>query len=102
MSGVEFLVLVLLFIFVFSKLKRLVSNSQYLSDNLKGQRHELNQFWLIVFFGYGLRVILQFMYGHYYLVIPKTYTRQMLYYVSNPVMDAPNVIYVYWKHYVAF
>ena len=55
-----------------------------------------------MFFGYGLRVIMQFMYGHYYLVIPKTYTRQMLYYVSNPVMDAPNVIYVYWKHYVAF
>ena len=42
------------------------------------------------------------MYGHYYLVIPKLYTRWMLYYVSNPVMDIPNVIYVYWKHFVTF
>jgi hypothetical protein len=26
----------------------------------------------------------------------------MLYYISNPVMDVPNVLYVYWKHAVTF
>jgi hypothetical protein len=26
----------------------------------------------------------------------------MLYYVSNPVMDVPNVLYVYWMHAVTF
>ena len=42
------------------------------------------------------------MYGHYYLVFPWYYTRWMLYYLSNPVMDVPNVLYVYWKHAVTF
>jgi hypothetical protein len=47
-------------------------------------------------------MIVQFMYGHYYLFIPKLYTRWMLYDITNPVMDAPNVLYVYWKHYITF
>ncbi len=42
------------------------------------------------------------MYGHYYLIFPWYYTRWMLYYLSNPVMDVPNVLYVYWKHAVTF
>jgi hypothetical protein len=42
------------------------------------------------------------MYGHYYTIFPWYYTRWMLYYVSNPIMDVPNVLYVYWKHAVTF
>jgi len=42
------------------------------------------------------------MYGHYYLIFPRVYTRWMLYYVTNPIFDIPNVLYVYWKHYATF
>ena len=98
-SGVEFFVLVALFVAVFTKLSKLLDDTDLLNSALKEQRRELKLFWIIVFFGYGLRTIIQFMYGHYYLIFPREYTRWMLYYSSNPIMDVPNVLYVYWKHF---
>jgi hypothetical protein len=101
-SGCEFLILSILFVVLFTKLTRLLRDSEFLNSDLKSQRKELKLFWLTVFFGYGLRCILQFLYGQYWRFIPQYYTRWMLYYISNPVMDVPNVLYVYWKHAVTF
>ena len=101
-SGSEFLLLSVLFIIVFAKLTRMLSQSKYLSMELKSQQKDLKFFWLTVFFGYGIRTVVQFMYGHYYLIIHWYYARWMLYYISNPIMDVPNVLYVYWKHAVTF
>lgn len=80
----------------------LKKKSVYLNADLKAQRRDLQIFWITIFLGYGVRTILQFLYGHYYLFIPHYYTRWNLYYISNPIMDVPNLLYVYWKHYVAF
>ena len=101
-SGCEFFILTALFVFVFYRLTKLLNESEYLNLELKKQRKDLQLFWVAVFFGYGVRTVLQFFYGHYYLVIPKQYTRWMLYDALNPVMDIPNVLYVYWKHFITF
>ena len=101
-SGCEFFILTSLFVFVFYKLTKLLNESEYLNLELNKQRKDLQLFWIAVFFGYGIRTVLQFFYGHYYLVIPKYYSRWMLYVALNPVMDIPNVLYVYWKHFVTF
>jgi hypothetical protein len=68
-SGLEFLVLTVMFGISFYILSKLLKESDILNSILKNQRRELVLFWITVSFGYGVRTVIQLLYGYYYLFI---------------------------------
>ena len=59
-------------------------------------------FWITVGIGYGIRTVVQFLYGYYYLFIKQLFWRWMLYLISCPLLDIPSVVYVFYVHYKTF
>jgi hypothetical protein len=55
-----------------------------------------------VAFGYGVRTVVQLLYGHYYLFIKEFYWRWMLYLITCPLLDIPNILYVFYVHFKIF
>ena len=68
-SGLEFLALTVMFAIAFYILSRLLKESDILNTILRNQRRELVLFWITVAFGYGVRTVIQLLYGYYYLFI---------------------------------
>lgn len=101
-SGLEFLALTIMFCVSFYILAKLLKHSKNLSSVLQNQRKELTIFWVTIAFGYGLRTIIQFLYGHYYLFIKQFFWRWMLYFITCPLLDIPNILYVFFVHYKTF
>lgn len=91
-----------MFIIVFLNLRKLLEKNEYLNIQLKSQRTDLQKFWLIVSFTYGVRTIFQFLLGHYYLFIKDYFWRWNLYFYMNPILDTPNILYVFYMHYKTF
>lgn len=83
-------------------LNQLLSKGKNLNSSLSKQRKELACYWITIMIGYGLRTVIQLLYGHYYLFIKHFFWRWMLYFTSCPLLDIPNILYVFYVHYVKF
>ena len=101
-SGSEYFLLLVLFTVALYNLNKILHKSDYLNIQLKSQRSEHCKFWYIVAFTYGVRTIVQFLFGHYRSFIKYYFWRWNLYFISNPILDTPTILYVFILHYKTF